>query len=154
MGPKRVNKLKVAPTGRISVVPEVCETSEVSETSGIAPKASETSRPRANGKKKTPTKKTPREKIPKTRSKTKPVEVASESDDSEDQDLNECESNIYDFINKVVNILVVVEIDYAMGTRVFGFRDLKNGKFLPKANYSFTIDAFCDGKRYNCLIHF
>ena len=42
MGPKRVNKLKVAPTGRISVVPEVCETSEVTETPGIAAKDTET----------------------------------------------------------------------------------------------------------------
>ena len=105
MGPKRVSKLKVAPTGRISVVPEVCETSEISETPGIAAKDTETltvGRPRTrNDKKKTPTKKTPRKKTTKTRSKTKePVEVPSESDDSEDQDLNECESNIMTILIK------------------------------------------------------
>ena len=101
MGPKRVNKLKVAPTGRISVVPEVCETSEISETPGIAAKDT-VGRPRTrNDKKKTPTKKTPRKKTTKTRSKTKePVEVPSESDDSEDQDLNECESNIMTILIK------------------------------------------------------
>ena len=152
MGPKRVNRLKVAPTGRISIVPEVCETSEVPETSEVSQTsgtaASTVGRPRTRNKKKTPP-------TPRARSKTKgPVEVASETDDSEDQDVNECESNIYEYILKVLDIPVVVEIDYAMGTRVFGFRDLKNGKFIPKANYSFQIDAFCDGKRYNCLIHF
>ena len=48
-------------------------------------------------------------------------------------------------------MLILVEIDYAMGTRVFGYRDLKNGKFLPRSNYSFTIDAFCDGKRHEYI---
>ena len=42
----------------------------------------------------------------------------------------------------------VVEIDFSMGTKVFGYRDLKNGKFQPRSNYSFRIEAFCDGKRY------
>ena len=31
---------------------------------------------------------------------------------------------------------------------MFGYRDLRNGKFVARSNYSFKIDAFCDGKRY------
>ena len=42
----------------------------------------------------------------------------------------------------------LVEIDFALGSKVFGFRDRRNGKFVPKANYSIRIDAFCDGIRY------
>ena len=45
-------------------------------------------------------------------------------------------------------MILLVEIDFALGTRVFGYRDLKNGKFQPRSNYSFKIDAFCDGKRH------
>ena len=48
--------------------------------------------------------------------------------------------------------LFLVEIDFHLGTRVFGFRDLKTGKFLPKANFSIGIDAFCDGVRYTSII--
>ena len=42
----------------------------------------------------------------------------------------------------------VVEIDFYMGTKVFGFRDVKSGKFLPCSNFSLKIDSHCDGKRY------
>ena len=31
---------------------------------------------------------------------------------------------------------------------MFGYRDLRNGKFVARSNYSFKIEAFCDGKRY------
>ena len=88
---------------RISVVPEVCTTSEVSEIQGIAAKVTETStsggQGQEMGRRRHQSKRTTRKKPPKTRSKNKePIEVASESADSEDQDLIECESNMYDSI--------------------------------------------------------
>ena len=50
--------------------------------------------------------------------------------------------------NKNKFLFSLVEIDFAMGTKVFGYRDLRTGKFVARSNYSFQIDAFCDGKRY------
>ena len=43
----------------------------------------------------------------------------------------------------------LVEIDFNLGTKVFGYRDLKTGKFIPKSNYSLKINCFCDGKRFS-----
>ena len=57
--------------------------------------------------------------------------------------------NTFNF-NLVFNrifFLFSVEVDFHLGTKVFGFRDLRNGKFVPKSNYSLKIDAFCDGVR-------
>ena len=56
---------------------------------------------------------------------------------------------LYLMLNKTEKrFFFLVEVDFAMGTKVFGYRDLKNGKFQPRANYSFKIEAFCDGIRY------
>ena len=39
-------------------------------------------------------------------------------------------------------------IDKFHGTLVFGYRDLRSGKFKPKANFSFTVVGHCHGKRF------
>ena len=44
---------------------------------------------------------------------------------------------------------MLVDIDFNLMTKIFGFRYLRNGKFIPKSesNYYIKIDAFCDGIR-------
>ena len=36
-----------------------------------------------------------------------------------------------------------------MGTPVFGYRDLKSGKFHPQANFSFVVVSYCNGIRFS-----
>ena len=134
MPSKRLNKLRVAKTGRVEVVESVED----------QPKE-------ASAKLKTTT--TAKKKSAKAKKKVV-VEIESGSDDADEDeiDLKECEGKLKSIIKifKLI-LLILVEKDYAMGTRVFGYRDLKNGKFLPRSNYSFTIDAFCDGKRHEYI---
>ena len=103
-----------------------------------------------NSKKKSP-------KGTKTRAKKKDVDednvesIEENLDDNaeEDVDIADCESMNKKSLTILEFLFFVVEIDFSLGTRVFGYRDLKTGKFQPCSNYSFTVDAFCDGKRFD-----
>ena len=120
--PRGRKNLKVSSTGRVEVVePDINQEEEVS----------------AKPKKK------------KTRAKKKVVvDVDSGSDEPSDEaDFKECESRFIQFRDLYSNIFILVEIDYHLGCKVFGYRDLKTGRFQQRSNYSFKIDAFCDGIR-------
>ena len=120
MPPKGQKNLKVSSTGRVEVV----EPDRNQEEMSVKPR-----------------KKTTRAK------KKVVVEVDSGSDEPSDEtDFKECESRLIQVRSlSSLNIFFLVEIDYHLGCRVFGYKDLKTGRFQQRSNYSFKIDVFCDG---------
>ena len=147
MPPKRKNNLQVAKSGRVEIV-------NVEDTGNDKDPQKNQRKPpgvlKTKSKKKSP-------KGTKTRAKKKDVDednvesIEENLDDNaeEDVDIADCESINKKSLTILEFLFFVVEIDFSLGTRVFGYRDLKTGKFQPCSNYSFTVDAFCDGKRFD-----